>query len=229
MKWFYARGLVVSTCCTCLAASFRTLPPTRIKSPVGASSDGSTADDDVSCRIERVNTKARALDVKVFRGFSISASQSVANHESRGTTITEEQAVDKLMVDHDALGNYVMKGNPDYKPTVYFVALNDGPSHIATNGVVGIVSAREIAPGASSSAYIANMKVERSMRRKGIGLGLLDAVHAHYHEGAVNDSGVKMQLRLSVDYDNLPAIALYTRFGFENVDTDDSFQVMALQ
>ncbi len=77
---------------------------------------------------------------------------AVANHESRGTTITEERAVDELMVDHDALGNYVMRGDPDYKPTVYFLALHDGPRYVATNGVVGAASAREIIDGSSTSS-----------------------------------------------------------------------------
>ncbi len=43
-----------------------------------------------------------------------------------------------------------------------------------------------------------------SLRERGEGFGGEDAAYS-----------------LSVDYDNLPAIALYTQFGFQNVDTDD--------
>jgi ribosomal protein S18 acetylase RimI-like enzyme len=104
------------------------------------------------------------LDVKVFRGFCISAKEYIQqkqDHHSSGgggesTTkkgdMLEEEAVDVLMPNYDEYGNYVLEHASHYDSEAYFVAIytnNDGDGSDGqettferTNGVVGVISAQ---------------------------------------------------------------------------------------
>jgi len=119
-----------------------------------------------------------------------------------------------------------------------------------TNGVVGVVSAqlRKRAPliaGPSTSdnedkfnpnvlpavllptphVYVANMSVDKKMQRKGIAMALLQAVKV-YTKSLCEELNEDIPIVLSVDNDNLPAIKLYEKFGFEYLETNDEFRVM---
>ncbi|KAL3783785.1 hypothetical protein HJC23_000374 [Cyclotella cryptica] len=122
-------------------------------------------------RIEMVNTKRRLLDVKVFRGFSMTPEEFIwkrnhpigneSTHNRRSCeireAISEDDAINLLMPDYDELGRY-MKFRSDqtnYEQEVYFVAVYcscngaeanakiDLKSFERTNGVVGVVSAQQ--------------------------------------------------------------------------------------
>jgi len=211
-------------------------------------------DDNADYSIRKVSNKARALDVKVFRGFSISAHEYILEqHRKNGYDVSETQAIDFLMMNYDDDGNYIMHNiiEPDlYVPEIYFAAVYNGAEQEKTqlferqNGIIGVVSAqlRRSAPitdGSSSPSevttatipsphiYVANMRVHDKMRRKGVGKALLSSVLAHTisTKDRLNET---IPLVLSVENDNLGAIQLYEQFGFEYFEKNKFFSLMML-
>lgn len=205
---------------------------------------------DVDYSIRRVSTKARALDVKVFRGFSISASDYASDQHRNGTYVSETQAVDFLMKNYDDEGNYVMQGEThSYLPEIYFAATYHGAdpektnSFARQNGIIGVVSAqlRRRAPllrGSSTvndsstiipmpHVYVANMRVDDRMRRRGVGKALLSSAVAHALSNW-NGIDVTLPLVLSVENENHGAIQMYEQFGFEFIEKNSFFRLMIL-
>jgi len=126
-----------------------------------------------------------------------------------------------------------------------------------TNGIVGIVSAQlrkrapliagpSINPNNNDSSetsnvhnapsvplptphvYIANMKVDTKMQRRGIAMSLLCAVTEYTKSWCeeINENDIPMVL--SVDNDNLPAINLYEKYGFTYLEQNDVFRMMIM-
>jgi ribosomal protein S18 acetylase RimI-like enzyme len=101
--------------------------------------------------IERVSTKRRALDVHVFRQWSISAKEHIEKQtqsSSTGSTeiMTEDEAIDHLMRGYGSDGRYINNVSKN-DPAVQFVTLYQ-PQHSGSwksgcynrqNGVVGAV------------------------------------------------------------------------------------------
>lgn len=120
-----------------------------------------------------------------------------------------------------------------------------------TNGVVGVVSAQlrkrapliagqrttdnedketNVLPAVSLPSphvYVANMSVDNKMQRKGIAMSLLQAVKV-YTKSLIDELNEDIPIILSVENDNLPAIKLYEKFGFQYLETNDEFRVMIL-
>ena len=99
--------------------------------------------------IEKVCTKARALDVKVFQGLSMSAAEYISEQHEIGIEVSETMAIDHLMKNYDDSGHYVMKSNNNHllqlDPEEYFIALYNGTdtlrdlSMARQNGLAGVV------------------------------------------------------------------------------------------
>ncbi|KAL7458305.1 hypothetical protein ACHAWC_010988 [Mediolabrus comicus] len=120
----------------------------------------SDADNTINRRdfyIEKVTTKARALDVRVFRGFSMSAAEYVLNQQHSGTEISESMAINLLMKDYNDQGHYIVKDTiiknkiPQIiiEPAHYFVAISNVTDMSSCdldiarhNGLVAVVSAQ---------------------------------------------------------------------------------------
>ena len=210
--------------------------------------------------IETASTKARALDVKVFRGSTVSAKEYVLEQRQRGNEMTENEAIDALMKNYND-GEYIFNP-PHYEAEAYFVAVYNGATNNSieenafdrTNGVVGVVSAQlrrrsPLIAGPSSNdenendsldstalpsvpipsphIYVAYMRVDDKMRRRGVGIELLLAVKEYAKTwGEEMDENIPMVL--SVDNDNVGAIRLYEMFGFEYLEKNDVFRVMIM-
>jgi len=175
--------------------------------------------------IEQVSSKARALDVFVFRGFQVSVAQFLKENEAEWT---EEQAIDELMKGYDDKGDPVKwQESPDELP-VHFVAISQQEGVDDTNGVVGIVRAqacnvknipldKAIRPPASVSPfttkcdphiYLSNLCVDSRVRRQGIGSALLLKVMKYARDMSQD------QIVLWVDCKLLGPIQLYQAHGF---------------
>ena len=76
--------------------------------------------------------------------------------------------------------------------------------------------------------YIANMKVDTKMQRRGIAMSLLCAVTEYTKSWCeeINENDIPMVL--SVDNDNLPAINLYEKYGFTYLEQNDVFRMMIM-
>ena len=210
--------------------------------------------------IEKVSTKARALDVRVFRGFSISAEEYISEHHSVGNAVSESMAVDHLMQNYDEQGHYIMKNNNNNnnlvqnEPEDYFIALYNGTdtqcdlSMARQNGLAGLVRTQlrrqpPLIVGTSSDGtpsilvlpptvtipsshlYVANMRVGDTMQRRGIGMALLSSIK-DYVDTLGEDRNIP--LVLSVDSDNLGAIQLYEKSGFEYLERNSDWGTMIL-
>ena len=229
------------------------------------------------CRIEKVNSRRRALDVKVFRGFTVSSAEFISEHnnaklrrtsnKSEDIVLTEEDAVNVLMKDYDKYGKYtkLQQTQSRFGQEVYFISIynpnnvqndtenimdsTDKPLFERTNGVVGVVSAqlRQRSPFIAGSCvnstnhtnpavkidfqhiYLANMRVEESLRRRGIGTTLLSAVVEHAKTLSINNGrgqNTSLPIVLSVDNDNPAALKMYEKFGFEYMEKNDQFCMM---
>ena len=218
-------------------------------------------DDKRDYYIEKVTTKARALDVRVFRGFSISAAEYILKQQHDfGTEVSESMAINLLMKDYNDQGHYILKDStiksniPQIiiEPTHYFVAISNvtGMSSCDLNisrhnGLVAVVSAqlRHHSPLMMTSPcsnndgiqhaldvsiplshlYIANMRVVERMQRRGIGMSLLSSIK-DYADALGKENNIP--LVLSVDNDNLNAIQLYEKFGFQFLERNNDFGTM---
>jgi ribosomal protein S18 acetylase RimI-like enzyme len=213
--------------------------------------------DDKDYFIEMVSTKARALDVKVFQGFSISAAEYISQQRVIGNEISEIMAIDHLMKNYNDNGHYVMKSDNNLvqnKPEDYFIALYNGTDAVydvsmaRQNGIVGLVRTQlrrqpPIAVGPSSDGtpsisvlsltipipsshlYLSNMRVGDNMKRRGIGMALLSSIKDYVSTLGEHES---IPLVLSVDNDNLGAIGLYEKFGFEYLEKNSDWGTMIL-
>ena len=212
--------------------------------------------------IEKVTTKARALDVRVFRGFSMSAAEYVLNQQQSGTEISESMAINLLMKDYNDQGHYIVKdtiiknnNKPQIiiEPAHYFVAISNVTDMSSScdldiarhNGLVAVVSAqlRHHSPLMMTSPcsnddgihhaldvsiplshmYIANMRVGEAWYRRGIGMSLLSSIKDYAN---ALDKENNIPLVLSVDNDNLNAIKLYEKFGFQFLERNSDFGTM---
>lgn len=223
----------------------------------------SDADNTINRRdfyIEKVTTKARALDVRVFRGFSMSAAEYVLNQQHSGTEISESMAINLLMKDYNDQGHYIVKDTiiKNNKPQIiiepahYFVAISNVTDMSSCdldiarhNGLVAVVSAqlRHHSPLMMTSPhsnndgihhaldvsiplshmYIANMRVGEAWYRRGIGMSLLSSIKDYAN---ALDKENNIPLVLSVDSDNLNAIQLYEKFGFQFLERNSDFGTM---
>ena len=210
--------------------------------------------------IGRVSTKARALDVKVFRGFSISAAEYILEQHEIGNEVSETMAIDHLMKNYNDNGQYVIKHNNinllQKEPEDYFIALYNGTDTLCElsmarqNGLAGCVRTQlnrqpplKVGPSSdgtpstlvlsptvtipSSHLYVANMRVGDSMQRRGIGMALLASIK-DYVSTLGEDKDIPLPLVLSVDSDNVGAIQLYEKFGFEYLERNSDWGTMIL-
>ena len=213
-----------------------------------------SVEDNADYSIRKVSSKARALDVKVFRGFSISAHEYISEqHRNNGNDVSETQAIDFLMKNYDDNGNYIMHNiiEPDlYVPEIYFAAVYNGAEQEKIqlferqNGIIGVVSSQlrrsapstdvALSPSALTTAsipsphvYVANMRVHDKMRRQGVGKALLSSVLAHTisTKDRMNET---IPIVLSVENDNFGAIQLYVQFGFEYFEKNKFYSLMML-
>ena len=215
----------------------------------------SQSESKTSYHIEEVNTKRRALDVRVFRGLSESPADYISNqfNEEGKNIISEDEAVDLLMPHYDENGRYT-KMQPNQDQEVFFAAIYNPDNSDTnadfrlfedTNGVIGVVSAqlRQQSPfivGSSVNStdhtnpavqipsphlYLANMRVHEKLRRRGIGVKLLSAVVEYANKLNEKYQG-NLPIVLSVDNDNTAAIKMYENFGFEYMEKNDVFRMM---
>lgn len=189
--------------------------------------------------IEKVASKQRALDVKVFRQFSIPVEQYIMDYyEKNNIFLTESEALDRLMPGFNENGEYQKHVGPDERE-VQFVAIYDEQNptlderYSMTNGVMGVVCAQIRCRNISSDVvtnhlssskvlpphvYLANLRVDEMMRRKGIGTSLMKAVEEYASSNNINT------IILSVDHDNHGAIQMYQRHGFEHVEENEGYE-----
>lgn len=238
-------SLIASPC----RPSYHSTQPRYSSSSSNIDISSSSSDNNriIDFYIQQVTRKANALDVKVFRGFSNSAKEYVAEQHLLDIDISETQAVDIIMKNYHDNGDYMYSVTPHYGPETYFCAIYNGTEididtqqllFERTNGVVGVISAqlrkRPTPKIPTPHVYIANMRVDAKMKRRGIAMALLSAVQDYTksllwssEEEELND-GIIPPMVLSVDTDNLPAIKLYEKFGFEYLDRNDEFCMMTL-
>lgn len=190
--------------------------------------------------IEKVASKQRALDVKVFRQFSIPVEQYIVDYfEKNNILLTESEALDRLMPGFNDNGEYQKHVGPGERE-VQFAAICDehnstlNERYSMTNGVMGVVCAQIRCRNNNSSdvvtnhlsssrvlpphVYLANLRVDEMMRRKGIGTSLMKAVEEYASSNNINT------IILSVDHDNHGAIQMYQRHGFEHVEENEGYE-----
>jgi GNAT superfamily N-acetyltransferase len=140
----------------------------------------------------------------------------------------------------------------EHEPETYSVAISHGSINgddaqegelwnvsAERNQIIGVVSAQlrrrspliasssnEVAlpsvPLPSPHVWVANMRVDDKMQRKGVGMALLSSVR----DDAKHWISEKIPLVLSVDYDNVGARSLYEKVGFEYLERNNVFCIM---
>ncbi|KAL7507607.1 hypothetical protein ACHAXN_010208 [Cyclotella atomus] len=197
--------------------------------------------------IEMVSTKARALDVKVFRGLSKSAAEYISEQHEMGNEISETIAIDHLMKNYNDNGHYIVESYNNlllpHEPEDYFIALYNGTdsmygaSMARQNGIAGLVRTQlchrppsvlvlpSTVPISSTHMYVSNMRVGDNMQRRGIGMALLSYIKDYVSS---LDEDKNIPLVLSVDSDNIGAIRLYEKFGFEYLERNNEWGTMIL-
>lgn len=208
--------------------------------------------------IEKVSTKARALDVKVFRGLSMSAAEYISEQHNIGIEVSETMAIDHLMQNYDESGHYVMKSNNNYLPQCdpedYFIALYNGTDTLCNlsmarqNGLAGVVRIQlkrqpPLIVGPSPDGTPSILVLSPSIA--------IPSTHLYIANMRVGDKmqrrGIGMALLssikeyvstlgedrniplvLSVDSDNFGAIQLYEKFGFEYLERNSDWGTMIL-
>lgn len=202
--------------------------------------------------IEKVSTKERALDVRIFRGFSISPAEFILkkHHENaEKVPLSEAEVIDHLMPGYDAASNEINHVSP-HEREVYFAAVLSNQydeeekllyqDFARQNGVMGVVRTQvrhqdsvvclEDMLSSNSNlcqpphVYLSNLRIDDSMRRRGLGTALLSAVTSYCR--AIE--GVNLIL-LSVDNDNEGAIDAYKKCGYRYVTRNDVFGTMYLE
>ena len=203
--------------------------------------------------IEKVSTKERALDVRIFRGFSISPAEFILKKHDENAEkgpLSEAEAIDQLMPGYDAASNEINHVSP-HEREVYFAAVLSNQykeeeekslcqAFARQNGVMGVVrtqvrhqdSVVSLEDMLSSNStrcqaphvYLSNLRIDDSMRRRGLATALLSAVTSYCR--AIE--GVNLIL-LSVDNDNEGAIDAYKKCGYRYVTRNDVFGTMYLE
>lgn len=158
--------------------------------------------------LERVSNRHRALDVRVFRGFSISAKEYQQEYfQKNGETISEQEAVIRLTsgVDDNGRDTTILGG-----PVVTFVVAvsSDSIQEFAarTHGVVATVDVKLL----DNYMELKNLHVEERVRRRGLASLLVQAVKEFTRTASPVNEVV-----LNVKLQNANAIALYEKEGFE--------------
>ncbi len=188
--------------------------------------------DDYDISIERVSTRARVLDVRVFRGFSISAPEYIKRQTLElNFTILEEDAIKQLTSSYDNNGKEL-----DFigHPVVQYIAVayqqrdyEFSAEQECTNGVIGAVDAKiQWSPSSSLSTgqlgrlpwphvSLKNLNVHENFRRMGVASALVGAVQVFARE-----EGMRAVI-LEVDCENTGAVSLYKKEGFVFIDESE--------
>jgi ribosomal protein S18 acetylase RimI-like enzyme len=205
--------------------------------------------------IEKVSTKARALDIKVFRGFSMSATEYILEQQNIGNEISETMAIDHLMKNYNEHGQYIMKNNELllYEREDYFIALYNGTDTVCglsmarQNGLAGLVSAQLrrqappiVGPSQDGTPSILVLSSSIPIPSSHLYVANMRVVDNMQRRGIgmallssirdyVNTLGEEnIPLVLSVDSDNVNAIRLYENFGFEYLERNSDWGTMIL-
>jgi ribosomal protein S18 acetylase RimI-like enzyme len=174
--------------------------------------------------IEPVSSRERILDLRVFRGFSISVSEFITNrHEESGGVISENAAVSQLTSSYNDDGTDRKELG---EPAAHFIAilcheaLQMSPHiHQRSNGVIASVEAKIIqcsidlhASGIdelpSPHVSLKNLSVHSDFRRRGIASCLVEEILSYSRENDINS------IILEVEFSNEKAILLYKKHGF---------------
>jgi RimJ/RimL family protein N-acetyltransferase len=158
--------------------------------------------------IEQVSDRCRALDVMVFRGFSISAKEYQYQYFTKhNQTISEQESVVRLTsgINDNGCDTNILGGS-----VVTFIArmLSDDSDKFArTNGVIATVDAKVTT---DCCIILKNLNVDERVRRRGVASALVKAV-----KDFTRTTESISEVVLDVDRQNLNAIALYEKEGFE--------------
>ena len=197
--------------------------------------------------IELVSTKKRALDLRIYKNFSVTPEEYIYEQKEKEpgaeTSITKDEAIDLLMPGYDERGNYI-EIIPPNGHELNFVAIHkshsqsgeDAPNtmYARQNGVVGTVRAQprnlketfiwedpldmqRLPP----HLYLSNLSVHEDLRRRGIGNALISAVASY----ASSMEGVDAVI-LCVDNTNIGAIRMYENDGYKYISQNEEFGTM---
>lgn len=202
--------------------------------------------------IERVSTKKRALDVKCFRGFKISSSEYIQKSSDTFKDMTEDEAIDILMMGYDDNGdiiNHVSRHEREaYFVAVYNSSRTDEESNrlrklfTKQNGVIGVVSAQirnrqVINTGNAIDQKVSDLDMEQLTSQPHVYLANMKVDENMRRQGVASDllstvrsyaesHGVEVIL-LDVDNENVGAIKLYLHNGYQSIYKNDHYSIMA--
>jgi len=177
-------------------------PQTRGSFTISETRASNEADTATNYAIEQVRDRQRALDVSVFRSFSISATEYQQKLlDEHQENITEQEAVEYLTKGINDAGQQTgILGGPLFS----FVAVCEGFGR--THGVVAAVDAKLN----EDHVYLKNLAVDEQLRRRGVASALVTAVKSFTETTPVH------QVVLHVDRQtNVNAVALYLKEGFD--------------
>lgn len=168
--------------------------------------------------IEQVSDRSRALDVFVFREYSVSADEYQKQQlEQYGKVVTEQEAIRQLTptIDDNGRDTAILSG-----PMVTFIAVSTKREDVyqRTHGVVAAVDA--ILKG--DHVYLRNLLVDERVRGCGLGRALVSAVKNCTKQSPVS------KIILHVNRRNVNAVALYETEGFELQEERDGDGRMVL-
>jgi ribosomal protein S18 acetylase RimI-like enzyme len=202
--------------------------------------------------IEKVSTKKRALDVKCFRGFSISPSEYIRKYsDSSKSSMTEDEAIDILMMGYDDNGD-VIHHVSRHEREVYFIAVyNNSDTDEETirlrtffsnqNGVIGVVRTqirnREVTnSGNSFNQQTFDFDGEVCTSLPHIYVTNMKVDENMRRRGIASDlltavsSYAESQdvgsIILDVDNDNVGAIKLYEKSGYRTICKNNHYSIM---
>ena len=198
------------------------VPPTEgsfIRLYCAFSLEDSTRQTEI-CRnftIEQVSNRRRALDVFVFRQWSVSAADYQQTWlDQHDEALTEQEAVERLTpgIDDNGRDTTILGG-----PIVSFVALVSDEHFDRTHGVAATVDAKL----EEQHVYLKNLLVDERARRRGVASALVAAVKV-FTETTPADEVV-----LHVERHNGNAIAFYEKEGFEFAEENEGDGRMTCQ
>eukprot|EP00551_Chaetoceros_affinis_P003011 CAMPEP_0203660880 /NCGR_PEP_ID=MMETSP0088-20131115/58269_1 /ASSEMBLY_ACC=CAM_ASM_001087 /TAXON_ID=426623 /ORGANISM="Chaetoceros affinis, Strain CCMP159" /LENGTH=252 /DNA_ID=CAMNT_0050523415 /DNA_START=1 /DNA_END=759 /DNA_ORIENTATION=+ len=226
--------------------SFSFLISTSINKPSCVQLDASSPvveinrknNDSLAIQIERVSSRNRVLDVQVFRGFSISASEFIHKQRSElNVTISEKDAISQLTPSYDDDGKELDSiGDPvtqftalachrtdnrfssqeEYTRGVVIGAVDAkirrSPSSLPSLGDPGILVDELLWPHVS----LKNLSVDKDFRRMGVASALVRAVKVFAIEEKMT------AVILEVEHANTGAVNLYEKEGFVFVDEEET-------
>ena len=181
--------------------------------------------------IERISSRSRVLDLRVFRGFSMSSSEFVRKqYNENNILISNDESILQLTSSYNDNGTDISVIG---KSPVQFVAVvNTGNAkelevnhhvHSRTNGVIASIDAQiklnddnyhkdsniNDIPITNDYVSLKNLNVHEDFRRRGIASALVKMVKMYAKENKINT------VMLEVEYSNKNAIRLYQREGFQ--------------